>query len=137
MKSRRQSLQLLALANRFKRGALAWTQQRKLLLVLDDNFEHLLPAAGFVADLLAAASEMKILRPTREALRISGEQRYAVGRSRHFVQTTRILIPRTGSSRLEEAVPLVMQTCAHWSGLDRPAGAPDRSDATGYAPQLV
>jgi predicted ATPase/DNA-binding CsgD family transcriptional regulator len=56
----------------------AWTQHRKLLLVLD-NFEHLLPAAAFVADLLVASAELKILTTTREALRISGEQRYAVG----------------------------------------------------------
>ncbi len=56
----------------------AWIGRRKLLLVLD-NFEHLLSAGRFVADLLAASAELRVLTTTREALRISGEQRYSVG----------------------------------------------------------
>jgi predicted ATPase len=56
----------------------AWTQRRHLLLVLD-NFEHLLPAAAFVAELLVASPHVKILTTTREALRLRDEQRYAVG----------------------------------------------------------
>ena len=44
-----------------------------------DAFERVLPAAGFVADLLAASAELRVLTTTREALRISGERRYALG----------------------------------------------------------
>ena len=45
---------------------------RDLLLVLD-NFEHLLGGAGVVADLLAAAPKLNVLSTSRETLRISGE----------------------------------------------------------------
>lgn len=45
---------------------------RELLLVLD-NFEHLLGAAGIVAQLLAGAPKLDVLTTSREALRISAE----------------------------------------------------------------
>jgi len=48
-----------------------------LLLVLD-NFEHLLPAAPVVADLLAACPRLKVLVTSRAALRLSGEHEFAV-----------------------------------------------------------
>lgn len=50
---------------------------RELLLVLD-NFEHLLDAAAVVADLLAAAPRVDVLATSREPLRIRGEQRMEV-----------------------------------------------------------
>src|SRR5918993_1314727 len=46
---------------------------RALLLVLD-NFEHLLPAAGEIADLLDACPRLKILVTSRVALQLTGEQ---------------------------------------------------------------
>ena len=46
---------------------------RRLLIVLD-NFEHLLPAAVVVADLLAGARELRIVVTSRSPLRVSGEQ---------------------------------------------------------------
>ena len=52
-------------------------QERPMLLVLD-NFEQLMAAAPGVGDLLAAAPELKVLVTSRELLRISGEQEYAV-----------------------------------------------------------
>jgi predicted ATPase/class 3 adenylate cyclase len=55
-------------------GALA---ERELLLVLD-NFEHLLDAAGMVADVLASAPRVDVLSTSREPLRIRGEQRMDV-----------------------------------------------------------
>ena len=50
---------------------------RELLLVLD-NFEHLLDAAAVVADLIAAAPRVDVLATSREPLRIRGEQRMEV-----------------------------------------------------------
>jgi predicted ATPase/DNA-binding SARP family transcriptional activator len=47
------------------------------LLVLD-NFEHVLPAAAWVGDLLGSCPEMKLLATSREALRLQAEQRYEV-----------------------------------------------------------
>jgi predicted ATPase/DNA-binding CsgD family transcriptional regulator len=54
-----------------------YLREKSLLLVLD-NFEHLLPAAPLVAELLAASSNLKVLATSREALRLYGEQEYPV-----------------------------------------------------------
>ncbi|MFN8593200.1 MAG: LuxR C-terminal-related transcriptional regulator [Thermomicrobiales bacterium] len=50
---------------------------RPLLLVLD-NFEHLLDAAPLIPDLLADAPRLKILVTSRESLRISGEHEFPI-----------------------------------------------------------
>jgi predicted ATPase/DNA-binding SARP family transcriptional activator len=50
-------------------------RSRRLLLVLD-NFEHLLPAAVRVAELLDAAPGLRVLATSRTPLRLSGEQEY-------------------------------------------------------------
>ena len=52
-------------------------RDRKLLLVLD-NFEHILPAAPYVAELLAACPALTILATSRTILRLSGEQCFPV-----------------------------------------------------------
>ncbi len=56
---------------------LAHLQERHLLLVLD-NFEHLLGAAPLLAELLAACPRLALLLTSRAALRLRGEQRFAV-----------------------------------------------------------
>ena len=48
---------------------------RELVLLLD-NFEHLLDAAPTVADLLATAAGLRVLATSRAPLRISGEVEY-------------------------------------------------------------
>jgi predicted ATPase/DNA-binding CsgD family transcriptional regulator len=50
---------------------------RRLLLVLD-NFEHLLPAAQLVGALIASAPQIKIMATSRERLNVYGEQEYPV-----------------------------------------------------------
>src|SRR5919202_1135049 len=50
---------------------------RQLLLVLD-NFEHVLPAAPQLTRLLMAAPRLKVLATSRAALRLSGEHRFLV-----------------------------------------------------------
>ncbi len=50
---------------------------RRLLLVLD-NFEHVLDAAPVVAELLAAAPQLKILVTSRSVLHLSGEHEFHV-----------------------------------------------------------
>ena len=52
-------------------------RERRILLVLD-NFEQLLPAAPFVADLLAAAPRLLILATSRAPLRLAAEHEYPV-----------------------------------------------------------
>jgi predicted ATPase len=53
----------------------AYLREKQLLLVLD-NFEHLLGAAPEVADLLAACPSLKVLATSRAPLRLRGEQEY-------------------------------------------------------------
>jgi predicted ATPase/class 3 adenylate cyclase len=54
-----------------------WLRERELLLVLD-NFEHLLAAAPLVSRLLAAADRLHVLATSRELLRLGGEREYPV-----------------------------------------------------------
>jgi predicted ATPase len=71
---------------------LAFLQDRNLLLLLD-NFEHVIAAAPRVADLLLAAPHLKVLVTSREPLHIYGEHEYVV---------LPLALPKTGEDvRLE------------------------------------
>src|SRR6185295_18651533 len=54
-----------------------YLREKALLLVLD-NFEHVLDAADLVADVLAAAPGIQVLVTSRERLRLRAERVYAV-----------------------------------------------------------
>jgi predicted ATPase/DNA-binding SARP family transcriptional activator len=54
-----------------------YLRERKLLLLID-NFEHVVTGAPAVADLLAAAPWLKVLATSREPLHLAGERVYAV-----------------------------------------------------------
>jgi predicted ATPase/DNA-binding SARP family transcriptional activator len=54
-----------------------WLRPRELLLVLD-NFEHLLDATEVVTELLTAAPGLRILATSRPPLNLSGEHLYSV-----------------------------------------------------------
>jgi predicted ATPase len=98
----------------------AFLQQRHLLLILD-NFEHVLDAAPFVADLLAQCSKLKILTTSRTRLNISGEYTCPV-RSLSpeasitlFTERAQAIDPMftlTGAN-----VPLVKRICLNLDGL--------------------
>ncbi len=51
--------------------------ERRLLLVLD-NFEQVLPAAPFVAEVLARCADLRVLVTSRAPLRLDGEQEWPV-----------------------------------------------------------
>ena len=53
-------------------------KQRRLLLVLD-NYEHLLAGVGLIPALLTAAPHLRLLVTSREALQVIGEQEFTVG----------------------------------------------------------
>ena len=55
----------------------AWLAPKAVLLVLD-NFEQIVAAAGQVAELLAQSPRTKVIVTSREPLRIAGEQVYPV-----------------------------------------------------------
>ena len=57
---------------------LQYLQPRQLLLIVD-NFEHLLDSAGLLTDILEAAPKIKILVTSREKLELSGELTYIIG----------------------------------------------------------
>jgi non-specific serine/threonine protein kinase len=55
----------------------SYLADRELLLILD-NFEHVLPAGEFVVELLGASSDVRILVTSRSPLHVSGEQEFPV-----------------------------------------------------------
>lgn len=60
------------------KGGLADHLADKRLLLLLDNFEHLVAAAGTLAGLLFSCPELVLLVTSRESLRLTGEQEYPV-----------------------------------------------------------
>lgn len=63
---------LAGLPHSLQEHVLECVRDKHALLVLD-NFEHLLPAAGLVADLLGNCPRLKVLATSRAALHLSGE----------------------------------------------------------------
>lgn len=51
---------------------------KREMLLLIDNFEHLITAAPLLAELLSATSSLKMIVTSREVLRLSGEQEFQV-----------------------------------------------------------
>lgn len=71
-------LGLVESAGRSARDVLVeWLAERRALLVLD-NFEQVLDGGPVVADLLRACPNVSVVVTSRAALRVSGEQEYAV-----------------------------------------------------------
>jgi predicted ATPase/tetratricopeptide (TPR) repeat protein/DNA-binding XRE family transcriptional regulator len=60
-----------------KRQVLDYLRQKQMLIVLD-NFDHLLDGAGLVADLLTAAPGVKLLATSRERLQLQEEQVFPI-----------------------------------------------------------
>ncbi|HLZ72204.1 MAG TPA: hypothetical protein VKV26_20050, partial [Dehalococcoidia bacterium] len=60
------------------RASVRFVLRDKHLLLVPDNFEHLLAAAEFVAFLLQAAPALHVLVTSRAPLRVPGEREYAV-----------------------------------------------------------
>lgn len=56
----------------------AYLRDKRILLVLD-NYEHLLEAADFIAALLQASADLKVIVTSRERLQLSAEVLYVLG----------------------------------------------------------
>ncbi|HET9222522.1 MAG TPA: tetratricopeptide repeat protein, partial [Roseiflexaceae bacterium] len=104
----------------------------KQLLLLLDNFEHLLGAAGLVVELLQAAPGLRIVATSRERLNVLGEQRYVVqgmayqpdgadanpanlAAVRLFAQSAQRVQPQFSLS--EQDLPSVLQICRFTLGM--------------------
>jgi predicted ATPase/class 3 adenylate cyclase len=89
---------------------------RRLLLILD-NFEHLIDAAGELARLLAACPKLQLLVTSRELLRLPGEQAYPVpplepqDATELFTTRARAVDPRF------EPRPVVHELCSRLANL--------------------
>src|SRR5207247_7843342 len=70
-------LEVAAQALEARNGLAERIADRRLLLILD-NFEHLIDAAGELAGLLAVCPKLHLLVTSRELLRLAGEQAYPV-----------------------------------------------------------
>ena len=87
----------------------------KSLLLLLDNFEHVLDSAPLVTEILMAAPNVSVLATSREPLRLSGEQVYGVeplpldSAVELFVQRARSLAPRFQLT--SQIVPVVRDIC--------------------------
>jgi predicted ATPase len=55
-----------------------YLRQKKILLLMD-NFEHLVEGAGLFDDILHAAPEVKVLATSRQKLNLSGETIFTIG----------------------------------------------------------
>jgi predicted ATPase len=108
---------------------------RKNLLLILDNFEHLLPAAPLVTELLSAVPQLHILVTSRERLHVYGEQEYTVDPLRvpdpHLTGTTsqwleydavnlfvqRARAARSGFSPNESQTSDIVHICQRLDGL--------------------
>lgn len=61
-----------------KAQLLAYLKARRMLLVFD-NFEHLIEGAGLVADILRDCPDIKVLATSRERLNLRGETVFTIG----------------------------------------------------------
>jgi predicted ATPase/class 3 adenylate cyclase len=73
-----QALGIVALSGESPEQAVTRYLSAKQLLLMLDNVEHLLAAARFVSELLAACRGLAVLATSREPLALGGEQRYRV-----------------------------------------------------------
>jgi class 3 adenylate cyclase len=73
-----QSLGIVPLSGESPQQAVTRFLAAKQLLLVLDNVEHLLAAARFVPELLAACPALTVLATSREPLALSGEERYPV-----------------------------------------------------------
>ena len=71
------SLGLHPAHNRVEADLVAWLRTRHVLIILD-NFEHILEAGPLVSTLLANAPRLHVLVTSRSMLRLSGERRVGV-----------------------------------------------------------
>jgi len=105
-----------------KRQILNFLRKKELLLVMD-NFEHLLEASSFISDVLKFAPEVKILVTSRERLDVDGEWVVELsGLAIDSMEASQLFIQSAKRARAEiqfneEESPLVSAICSLVGGL--------------------
>jgi predicted ATPase/class 3 adenylate cyclase len=89
----------------------------KQLLLLLDNFEHLLAAAPDLASLLAAADGLRVIVTSRAPLRISGEREYPLESLPPQDAMTLFLERARGVGKDLAPDPTIESICRHLDGL--------------------
>jgi predicted ATPase/class 3 adenylate cyclase len=100
-------------------AAAEYLRSRELLLVLD-NFEHVLEAAPAVGELIGEAAGVKAICSSRAALRLSGEREYAVPEL--ALEDAVVLFAERANAidrefRLNGDTPVVAEICRRLDGL--------------------
>jgi predicted ATPase len=108
-----------------------YLRAKRILLVLD-NFEHLLDGGTFVADLLQQAPQVRVLATSRERLNLYGETVFTLGGLQDADSAVALFIQRARSARREfapdegaretiwricqrvEGMPLAIELAAGW-----------------------
>jgi predicted ATPase/DNA-binding SARP family transcriptional activator len=117
-------LQALGIANPLAKtpveALVEYLRERSVLLVLD-NFEHLVDAAPIVSMLLEGCSTLKVLTTSRIPLRIRGEREYPL-RSLSEAASAELFIERSTAVRPDfvagnDQLPSIVQICRRLDGL--------------------
>jgi predicted ATPase/class 3 adenylate cyclase len=111
-----------------------YLREKHILLVVD-NFEHLLEAAPMVTELLSAAPNLKVLATSRIPLRLYGEHEYSVPplalpdlerspsvESLTHYEAVRLFVERAQAAKADfsmtnESTPAVVEICYRLDGL--------------------
>lgn len=105
-----------------KKQLINFLRQKELLLVLD-NFEHLLDSSAFISDILKSAPEVKILVTSRERLDIDGEWVVELpGLAVHSMEANQLFVQSAKRARAEIQLteqdnPAVTEICSLVGGL--------------------
>jgi predicted ATPase/class 3 adenylate cyclase len=94
---------------------LGYLRDKELLLILD-NYEHLLDGAQLLADMLANAPQLRLLVTSRERLNLPQEASYVVhgmGLSREINGVAAAVTDGGGSGEFDDALDLFMQSARH------------------------
>jgi predicted ATPase/class 3 adenylate cyclase len=109
-------LEMAAQALEARDGLADRIADRRLLLILD-NFEHLIDAAGELVGLLAACRNLQLLVTSRELLRLPGEQAYPVSSLEPRDATELFTARARAADPRFEPGPIVEQLCSQLDNL--------------------
>ncbi|MFO7635624.1 MAG: BTAD domain-containing putative transcriptional regulator, partial [Caldilinea sp.] len=96
----------------------------KELLLLLDNFEHVLSAAPIVTDLLQSCPRLKILTTSREILRLYGEYEYVVPRLSAPSSTAQLSVEAAAAYSAVQLFTARARAVRHTFALDASTAAP-------------